>query len=377
MKKHIGRLFVFFFLMGLGICIAGPDDSRVSVDFKQAFALDILKLVAMRGGMNIVVSKKGGNVPVTVNFTDLTCVEAFGRVTSQAGLTMRRLGSSTFVFLDAGAPPPSEEIQHFGPGFSSETISLDFRQADIRDLLRIIAKKAGVNILPHKSVRGNVSCLFRDLPWNEALRALLIGCRLEAVRCGDTVVVGDSRILCEMSVVASNSTLISASKRSLQVNDTDIRDAFGLAANSFGRSFLTGVSVRGNVTVSLLDLPENELLPLLARANGFDAVFLKGVWILDDGRLVSTYQEKLSGFSNATASEGIQLSFRDSSCADVLRLVAAKAPFSVKIEVPADLKITLNLKDVSPVFALHALAVAGRLSCEEQPDKSLYISSGK
>jgi len=56
---------------------------------------------------------------------------------------------------------------------SSENVTLDFKEADIRNVLKIIAIKAGVNIVTTPEVMGTVTIRLVDVPWEKALDAIL------------------------------------------------------------------------------------------------------------------------------------------------------------------------------------------------------------
>jgi len=62
-------------------------------------------------------------------------------------------------------------------GILSETLSgnvtLDFKEADIRNVLRILSYKGGVNIVAGKGVEGPVTIRLTDVPWEKALDVLL------------------------------------------------------------------------------------------------------------------------------------------------------------------------------------------------------------
>lgn len=55
----------------------------------------------------------------------------------------------------------------------SETITLDFKEADIRDVLKIIAYKSGVNIVASPEVTGTVNVRIAEVPWEKALDVIL------------------------------------------------------------------------------------------------------------------------------------------------------------------------------------------------------------
>lgn len=55
----------------------------------------------------------------------------------------------------------------------AEKVSLDFKDADIHAVLKILAQKANVNIVPTPDVMGTVSIKLFDVPWERALDIVL------------------------------------------------------------------------------------------------------------------------------------------------------------------------------------------------------------
>lgn len=68
-----------------------------------------------------------------------------------------------------------EESPKTEPGDSQDdgTVSLDFREADIRNVLRILAYKSGVNIVVGPEVAGVVTIQLDNVPWQRALDVIL------------------------------------------------------------------------------------------------------------------------------------------------------------------------------------------------------------
>jgi len=52
-------------------------------------------------------------------------------------------------------------------------VSLDFRDADIRNVLQILAFKSGVNIVASPEVSGIITIQLKDVPWQQALEVIL------------------------------------------------------------------------------------------------------------------------------------------------------------------------------------------------------------
>ena len=73
-------------------------------------------------------------------------------------------------------PPPSEPADEPAAPSSApseQTISLDVQEADLHDVLRLIADAVGVNVIAGTDVQGSVTTRLENVPWNEALDAVL------------------------------------------------------------------------------------------------------------------------------------------------------------------------------------------------------------
>ncbi|OPY84430.1 MAG: Type IV pilus biogenesis and competence protein PilQ precursor [Syntrophus sp. PtaU1.Bin208] len=57
--------------------------------------------------------------------------------------------------------------------YSGQKISLDFQDADMRAVLRLLAETGGVSIVAGPDVKGSVSIHMRDVPWDQALETIL------------------------------------------------------------------------------------------------------------------------------------------------------------------------------------------------------------
>ncbi len=72
-------------------------------------------------------------------------------------------------------PPQAQEVQSATVDnlIASGNVTLDFKEADIRNVLKIISYKSGVNIVTTPEVIGNVTIRLMDVPWEEALNVIL------------------------------------------------------------------------------------------------------------------------------------------------------------------------------------------------------------
>jgi len=71
------------------------------------------------------------------------------------------------------APPLPAPIIQPAPGGGPRLISLDFKDADVVNLLRILAAESGRNVVIGEDVKGKMSITLRNVPWDLALETVL------------------------------------------------------------------------------------------------------------------------------------------------------------------------------------------------------------
>ena len=70
---------------------------------------------------------------------------------------------------------------------TTTTISLDFTNADISDVLKAIARSSGINIVAGDQVTGKVTVRMLDVSIEDALRTVLSSCGYSFIREGDVI----------------------------------------------------------------------------------------------------------------------------------------------------------------------------------------------
>jgi len=72
------------------------------------------------------------------------------------------------------APPPTAAGGEPGPRvYSGKRLSLDFMDADVNDILRLVADVSGLNFVSGPEVKGRVTIHLSDVPWDQALEIIL------------------------------------------------------------------------------------------------------------------------------------------------------------------------------------------------------------
>ena len=97
------------------------------------------------------------------------------------GAVIIRTGGETVPADEAAAPPP--------PSVHPK-ISLDLENADIHSVIRMIAEVSGRNFIVSDGVQGKVTARLDDVPWDQALQAVLWSQGLAAQDLGSVVLVG-------------------------------------------------------------------------------------------------------------------------------------------------------------------------------------------
>lgn len=83
------------------------------------------------------------------------------------GLMMLAMGKDAFTQEEVEAKQEITESQ------TSGNVSLDFVDADIRNVFKILSLKSGVNIVASPEVTGAISIQLDDVPWKQALDVIL------------------------------------------------------------------------------------------------------------------------------------------------------------------------------------------------------------
>jgi type IV pilus secretin PilQ/predicted competence protein len=97
-------------------------------------------------------------------------------------------------------PPASVEILEEGglidgKEYQGRRISLDFKDVEIADVLRLIAEVSDLNLIAGDEVQGKVTIRLVDVPWDQALDVILLTKGLGFVRVGNVLRIAPSEVL--------------------------------------------------------------------------------------------------------------------------------------------------------------------------------------
>jgi type IV pilus assembly protein PilQ len=82
-----------------------------------------------------------------------------------------------------------------GKEYRGRRVSLDFKDVEIADVLRLIAEVSDLNIIAGDEVAGNVTIRLVEVPWDQALDVILMTKALGFVRVGNVLRIAPSEVL--------------------------------------------------------------------------------------------------------------------------------------------------------------------------------------
>lgn len=154
----------------------------------------------MKGAKARITAESGQTAPDTTKRPLMTTSGA-GATTLAKGAAAAAQPANENVFGDAqaapAANPPASQVlsgtRTLSAGqktYTGEPISLNLKDADIKDVLRTFAELTGLNIAIDPEVTGSVTVNFVDVPWDQALELILRQNGLTYVLDGNVMRVG-------------------------------------------------------------------------------------------------------------------------------------------------------------------------------------------
>lgn len=146
-------------------------------------------VIELRKSVPYSVRQEGNLVIVDFNVGALPAVASPPATVSGGAPDGKQPASATAVTdKKAGAPivpggcPPTE-------GQTNTCIAVDFQDADIRGVLRLLAEQGKINIVASPEVKGNVTVRMENVPWDQVLATILEINGLVQKRTGDVISV--------------------------------------------------------------------------------------------------------------------------------------------------------------------------------------------
>ncbi len=129
------------------------DRERITIDFEETPIREVCAWIAEHVEQTIVVDT-GIEDRVSVDFRNLHYLEAIEEVADRARCVMRQDGDRIIV-----EKPPR--------------VNMEFKRADLREVIELLAKQAGARVDIDPDVKGEVTMRLSDVPWSRGLKAVV------------------------------------------------------------------------------------------------------------------------------------------------------------------------------------------------------------
>lgn len=167
-----------------------------------------IRLQSSAGSLRVSAYLKGKVPPYTVSDLDSTVVAFLGEPSGgvqpieEELVYSHRVGAIASTLEEEPVPvrPPSAEpsppavqtteartVAGAKPAYVGQRVSLDFKDADVHNVLRLLAEVSKLNIVATDDVRGKVTLRLFDVPWDQALDIILQTLNLESVQEGNVI----------------------------------------------------------------------------------------------------------------------------------------------------------------------------------------------
>jgi len=213
-----------------------------------------------------------------------------------------------------------------------KTLTLDFKEGDVRDILRAIGTQFKLNIVVDQNVTGNVTVHLENAPVVEGLKMLLESNGYSIEQKGDIFYVRKLDNTRFMNIKVEGDRLW------LDVRNKDINEVLREISNQGKINLVADQSVKGEISGLLHQVPLESGLTSLLSANGFLLRKKAGIYEVtkaggDPGRRksMSLSIEKFQAADTAVKSPEylVTMDVSDADLGSVMQEISAQAGFSI------------------------------------------------
>jgi type IV pilus assembly protein PilQ len=141
-----------------------------------------------------------------------------------------------------------------GKEYRGRRVSLDFKDVEIADVLRLIAEVSDLNIIAGDEVSGNVTIRLVEVPWDQALDVILMTKGLGFVRVGNVLRIAPSEVLKAEEEVRlqerrNKEKLEDLEVKLLPVNYAAVKDVVGLVKRLLSARGTVNLDERTNTLI--------------------------------------------------------------------------------------------------------------------------------
>ncbi|MCL4514431.1 MAG: secretin and TonB N-terminal domain-containing protein [Firmicutes bacterium] len=242
-------------------------------------------------------------------------------------------------------------------------MSIDFKDTDVRDVLRALAAQQGVNIIADPTVADRVTIHLTNVTFEQGLKMLLDSYGYVYIREGNIYQVtrGPEPISYEISVAGD--------QISLDAKNTDLPFLLRQLSLRTGANIVTDQTVSGRVTIRLANLALEDLLTAVLRPANVKWEKKGGVYLVSRVSAVPyvvNYQKQ---------SRRLSVRATDAEIGDLMREITAQTGYNIVLDRAVFGRITATLVDMPVDKALTAIVESNGLKVAEK-DGYYLVTNG-
>ncbi len=231
--------------------------ARIVMDLTQKAVYDITQrgneIIVVVGGKLFEPKKTVKDAPVSVSApsTEVKVITPSPEPSRETGLKVAAadLGaeSAPVIRPAPAARRPAAASRNIMDSLSREPVSFDYNEADIKEVIAMLAAKAGINIIYGDDVSGSVTMNLHKVPFDEAFRTVLNVKGLATQQVGDNILR-----------IASPQTFMAEQKKAMPQTRIfflnyskaeDVRAQLTSVASAEGRTSAVNVDVSNNALI--------------------------------------------------------------------------------------------------------------------------------
>ncbi|MDG5816205.1 secretin and TonB N-terminal domain-containing protein [Chitinispirillales bacterium ANBcel5] len=242
-----------------------------------------------------------------------------------------------------------------------QRLSLDVKDTDIRDVIRMISRSYNLSILMDQDVRGTVTLHLNDVPVMEGLNRIAQTNGFEIVREGNVYRIQKASIQPRSEISYSDGKL------SLDINNMDVNDFLEILSSKANISVVRDSEVDGRVTGKLYQVDLHDGIRAILEGNGFQATRRRNIYQISTIDPASSVQTRPTGINRRGSTGGFFVDYRDGRLSldvqsgdleDVISAISEQG--DVQIVTYGNIKSEVNAKiNDAPLIEALALLLGG------------------
>lgn len=154
----------------------------------------------------------------------------------------------------------------------AQKLSIDVKDTDIRDVIRMISKGYNLNILLDQGITGKVTLHLSDVPIMEGLRSIAESNSLEVLKDGSVYKIQKA------TEEQKSSIRYYDNKLTLDVQNVNVRDFLKELSTKTAISIVPDAKVDGKISGKLFEIPFDDGIRALLEGNGYRVVKRKNIY---------------------------------------------------------------------------------------------------